>query len=126
MFDALGIDLRLRGGNAESHEEREDDLVAAAHAEGQAPAAVGESDRLSRAGGQEALVATEARHNARDGDVADTHHRGQVAHAGLSLLGDELADGLDVILGGFVLVRSTRAAEAGGPVAEGLGGHAGE
>jgi len=61
--------------------------------------------------GDEAL-AGEAVDDAGDGDMGDSHALGECADAGGALVFDELRDGFDIVLGGFVAVGVAGLSEA--------------
>ena len=113
VFDAFGVDFGLFARDADGEEEGEDDLVALARFGRKAPALGRQRDGFVRLRRDEVLV-LQSSDDARDGDVADAHHPGEVADAGLAALFDELRNGFDVILGGFIAMRGSRGAEAVG------------
>lgn len=113
VLDPLGVELGLVRRHAEPEEEGEDDLVALSYAGRELAALSGELDGAVFLGGDEA-AGGQADEGARDGDVRDAHHAGEFADAGLAVGGDELGDGLDVVLGRFKAVGGAGAAEARG------------
>jgi len=101
VLDALGINRGLLGRNTDRPQKGEHDRVPLAGPLGEGAALVGQLDGAIGRGGHEALI-SQTRDDPRDGDMAHTHHRGQVADAGGPDSVDDLGDRLDIVLSGFV------------------------
>lgn len=119
MFDTFGVRAGGGGGNPEGFEKGDDGLVADLGFGGKGASAGGEKNRAVGAGGDKAF-ALQALDGADDGDVGDAELAGDVGGAGFAVFGDQIGDGLDVILGTFLGVGAAGLALVGGAFA-GLG-----
>ena len=123
VLDAFGVGAGGRDRHAERLEESDDCLVAFFGAGGEGAAGGGEEDGAVRQGFDQALP-LEALDGADDGDVGHAERTGDVGGAGFAVLGDEVGDGFDVVLGAFLRMGEARVTLNGGGVA-GAGGHGG-
>lgn len=115
MLDSLRVDRGLGRGDADRAQETYDDVVAFVRPLRQPLAGWGERDWAVAAGLNESFGG-DARDDAGDGDVADSHKASQVADAGFTRRGDQPRDRFHIILGGLTRVRIPRPAEAVGLV----------
>jgi hypothetical protein len=123
VFDAFGVGAGGRNGHAERLEESDDCLVAFLGAGGEGAAGGGEEDGAIRQRFDQALP-LEALDGADDGHVGHAERTGDLRGPGFALLGDEVGDGFDVVLGPFLGMGAAGVALDGGGVA-GAGGHGG-
>lgn len=110
MLDALGINLRILRRDTDRLKKRQDCFVSLADTYRHSLARGSQADGLIRLGREQVLL-DKSLDDSRHRDVADTHHRRELADAGLALFINKLGDGFDVVFGVFIFVGSARIAK---------------
>jgi len=110
VFEAFGVGLGRPGRHAERLEEGHDDFVPAPRFVGELAAGRREKNRPIRLRGDQPGP-LEAADGPADSDVGHTQPPRQVDGARLAARGDEVGDGLDIVLRDFLRVRGPRPLE---------------